>query len=55
MAEPACSPGGGGAESEGLGCSRGGFTTKLHLSADGGLDGNVPERAPMAVQSSPWN
>ncbi|MCJ0875661.1 IS5 family transposase [Streptomyces sp. AP-93] len=28
-------PGGGGAGSEGLGRSRGGFTTKLHLSADG--------------------
>ncbi|WP_419196551.1 IS5 family transposase [Actinacidiphila glaucinigra] len=28
-------PGGGGAGSEGLGRSRGGFTSKLHLSADG--------------------
>ncbi|MFZ3544092.1 transposase [Streptomyces sp. 4.24] len=28
-------PGGGGAGREGLGRSRGGFTTKLHLSADG--------------------
>ncbi|WP_392968490.1 IS5 family transposase [Streptomyces sp. LN245] len=28
-------PGGGGAGGEGLGRSRGGFTTKLHLSADG--------------------
>ncbi|MFA7766283.1 transposase [Streptomyces sp. NRRL S-448] len=35
MAEPACPPGGGGAGGEGLGRSRGGFTTKLHLSADG--------------------
>lgn len=35
MAEPARPPGGGGAESEGLGRSRGGFTTKIHLSADG--------------------
>lgn len=36
MAEPARPPGGGGAGGEGLGRSRGGFTTKLHLSADGG-------------------
>ncbi|MFE0851478.1 IS5 family transposase [Streptomyces rochei] len=35
VAEPACPPGGGGAGGEGLGRSRGGFTTKLHLSADG--------------------
>ncbi|WP_405715526.1 IS5 family transposase [Streptomyces xanthophaeus] len=34
-AEPARPPGGGGAGSEGLGRSRGGFTTKLHLSSDG--------------------
>ena len=35
MAEPARPPGGGGAGNEGLGRSRGGFTSKLHLSADG--------------------
>ncbi|MFJ3881588.1 IS5 family transposase [Streptomyces sp. NPDC090077] len=35
LAEPRRPPGGGGAGSEGLGRSRGGFTTKLHLSADG--------------------
>lgn len=35
MAEPARPPGGGGAGCEGLGRSRGGFTSKLHLSADG--------------------
>jgi len=35
VAEPARPPGGGGAGSEGLGRSRGGFTSKLHLSADG--------------------
>ncbi|MFF2775953.1 IS5 family transposase [Streptomyces sp. NPDC058052] len=35
VAEPAGPPGGGGAGGEGLGRSRGGFTTKLHLSADG--------------------
>ncbi|GGR06682.1 IS5 family transposase [Streptomyces pilosus] len=35
MAEPGHPPGGGGAEGEGLGRSRGGFTSKLHLSADG--------------------
>ncbi|MFI8243395.1 IS5 family transposase [Streptomyces sp. NPDC085866] len=35
VAEPDRPPGGGGAGSEGLGRSRGGFTTKLHLSADG--------------------
>ncbi|MER5309879.1 IS5 family transposase [Streptomyces sp. NPDC002773] len=35
VAEPRRPPGGGGAEGEGLGRSRGGFTTKLHLSADG--------------------
>ncbi len=35
MAEPGRPPGGGGAGSEGLGRSRGGFTSKLHLSADG--------------------
>ncbi len=35
MAESRRPPGGGGAGGEGLGRSRGGFTTKLHLSADG--------------------
>ncbi|WP_443059556.1 IS5 family transposase [Streptomyces sp. NBC_00443] len=35
MAESHRPPGGGGAGGEGLGRSRGGFTTKLHLSADG--------------------
>ncbi|WP_446447141.1 IS5 family transposase [Streptomyces gardneri] len=35
VAEPRRPTGGGGAEGEGLGRSRGGFTTKLHLSADG--------------------
>lgn len=35
LAEPRRPPGGGGAGGEGLGRSRGGFTTKLHLSADG--------------------
>lgn len=35
MAELARPAGGGGAGGEGLGRSRGGFTTKLHLSADG--------------------
>ncbi|ALM39864.1 transposase [Streptomyces sp. FR-008] len=35
MAEPPRPPGGGGEGGEGLGRSRGGFTTKLHLSADG--------------------
>lgn len=35
MAESRCPPGGGGAGGEGLGRSRGGFTSKLHLSADG--------------------
>ncbi|MGG2463956.1 IS5 family transposase [Streptomyces sp. RGM 3693] len=35
VAEPARPPGGGGAGGEGLGRSRGGFTSKLHLSADG--------------------
>ncbi|WP_374388579.1 IS5 family transposase [Streptomyces sp. D2-8] len=35
VAEPARPPGGGGAGSEGLGRSRGGFTSKFHLSADG--------------------
>ncbi|WP_434097861.1 IS5 family transposase [Streptomyces mirabilis] len=35
IAEPARPPGGGGAGGEGLGRSRGGFTSKLHLSADG--------------------
>ncbi|MGY1434586.1 IS5 family transposase [Streptomyces reniochalinae] len=35
VAEPGGPPGGGGAGSEGLGRSRGGFTSKLHLSADG--------------------
>ncbi|MFJ9714162.1 IS5 family transposase [Streptomyces sp. NPDC101234] len=36
IAEPGRPPGGGGAGGEGLGRSRGGFTSKLHLSADGG-------------------
>jgi hypothetical protein len=35
VAESARPPGGGGTGGEGLGRSRGGFTTKLHLSADG--------------------
>ncbi|MEU1307191.1 IS5 family transposase [Streptomyces shenzhenensis] len=35
VAEPRRPPGGGGAGGEGLGRSRGGFTTKVHLSADG--------------------
>ncbi|MEU8695038.1 transposase, partial [Streptomyces sp. NPDC048665] len=35
MAEPARPSGGGGAGGEGLGRSRGWFTSKLHLSADG--------------------
>ncbi|MFB7675844.1 IS5 family transposase [Kitasatospora purpeofusca] len=35
VAEPRRPPGGGGEGGEGLGRSRGGFTTKLHLSADG--------------------
>ncbi|MFF5369746.1 IS5 family transposase [Streptomyces sp. NPDC013187] len=35
VATPARPPGGGGAGSEGLGRSRGGFTSKFHLSADG--------------------
>ncbi|GLU47299.1 IS5 family transposase [Nocardiopsis ansamitocini] len=35
MAEPPHPPGGGGTGGEGPGRSRGGFTTKLHLSADG--------------------
>ncbi|WP_240802001.1 IS5 family transposase [Streptomyces sp. A1136] len=35
MAEPGRPPGGGGAGGEGLGRSRGGFTSKVHLSADG--------------------
>ncbi|WP_406858774.1 IS5 family transposase [Streptomyces sp. HUAS MG47] len=35
VAEPVRPPGGGGAGGEGLGRSRGGFTTKIHLSADG--------------------
>lgn len=35
MAEPCRPIGGGGAGGEGLGRSRGGFTSKLHLSADG--------------------
>ncbi|MFH9656401.1 IS5 family transposase [Streptomyces anulatus] len=35
VAEPGHPPGGGGAEGEGMGRSRGGFTSKLHLSADG--------------------
>ncbi|THA46055.1 IS5 family transposase [Streptomyces sp. A1136] len=35
VAEPRRPPGGGGAGSEGSGRSRGGFTSKVHLSADG--------------------
>jgi hypothetical protein len=35
VAEPRRPPGGSGAGGEGLGRSRDGFTTKLHLSADG--------------------
>ncbi|GHB78646.1 IS5 family transposase [Streptomyces viridiviolaceus] len=35
MAEPRRPAGGGGAGGEGLGRSRGGFTSKIHLSADG--------------------
>jgi len=35
VAKPARPPGGGGGPGEGLGRSRGGFTTKIHLSADG--------------------
>ncbi|WP_442819822.1 IS5 family transposase [Streptomyces sp. NBC_00841] len=35
VAEPSRPPGGGGEAGEGLGRSRGGFTTKLHLSAEG--------------------
>ncbi|WP_399462024.1 IS5 family transposase [Streptomyces sp. sk2.1] len=35
VAESSRPPGGGGAGGEGLGRSRGGFTAKLHLSADG--------------------
>jgi transposase len=35
VAEPRRPDGGGGARGEGLGRSRGGFATKLHLSADG--------------------
>ncbi len=35
MAKPLRPPGGGGGEDEGLGRSRGGFTSKIHLSADG--------------------
>ncbi|MER6805031.1 IS5 family transposase [Streptomyces sp. NPDC000678] len=35
VAEPRRPPGGGGAGGEGLGRSRGGFTSKIHLSADG--------------------
>lgn len=35
MAEPDRPAGGGGAGGEGLGRSRGGFTSKIHLSADG--------------------
>ncbi|NEA18764.1 transposase [Streptomyces halstedii] len=35
VAEPRRPPGGGGSGGEGLGRSRGGFTTKVHLSADG--------------------
>ncbi|GLW02787.1 IS5 family transposase [Streptomyces lavendulae subsp. lavendulae] len=35
MAEPGRPAGGGGAAGEGLGRSRGGFTSKIHLGADG--------------------
>lgn len=35
MAEPGRPAGGGGAAGEGLGRSRGGFTSEIHLSADG--------------------
>jgi hypothetical protein len=35
VAKPRRPPGGGGAGGEGLGRSRGGFTSKLHLSAEG--------------------
>ncbi|MGW1186326.1 IS5 family transposase [Streptomyces drozdowiczii] len=35
VAEPRRPPGGGGERGEGLGRSRGGFTSKIHLSADG--------------------
>ncbi|MFD5062323.1 IS5 family transposase [Streptomyces sp. NPDC058394] len=35
VAGPSRPPGGGGAGGEGLGRSRGGFTSKIHLSADG--------------------
>jgi transposase len=35
VAEPSRPPGGGGEAGEGLGRSRGGFTTKIHLSAEG--------------------
>ncbi|WP_455907550.1 IS5 family transposase [Streptomyces mirabilis] len=35
VAVPPCPAGGGGPRGEGLGRSRGGFTTKVHLSADG--------------------
>ncbi|GHE14554.1 IS5 family transposase [Streptomyces alanosinicus] len=35
MGGPGRPPGGGGAAGEGLGRSRGGFSTKVHLSADG--------------------
>ncbi|EGJ73759.1 putative transposase [Streptomyces sp. Tu6071] len=35
MAEPGRPPGEGGAGGEGLGRSRGGFTSKIHMSADG--------------------
>ncbi|MFJ8469741.1 IS5 family transposase [Streptomyces swartbergensis] len=35
LAEPARPPGGGGAGGEGLGRSRGGFTSEIHHSADG--------------------
>ncbi|QTI43126.1 hypothetical protein JYK04_00888 [Streptomyces nojiriensis] len=44
VAEPARPPGGGGAGSEGLGRSRGGFTTKLHLSADRAVATRCDER-----------
>ncbi|MFE5144118.1 transposase [Streptomyces fagopyri] len=45
MAESARPPGGGGAEGEGLGRSRGGLTTKRHLSADG--------RRPLSLIAAP--
>ncbi|MFC9650336.1 IS5 family transposase [Streptomyces sp. NPDC056937] len=46
LAEPHRPPGGGGAGGEGLGRSRGGFTAKLHLSADG-------NRRPLSLTVTP--